>query len=184
MKASVADAAGMDTSPTGATCDIRAPSIFCAVTRGRCPRVRPDRQLPIRCGHNVRRHSPTAPRSRSITEFSGRGEAISLGVRRQESRPVSESGPSFVSIFSHGEFSLEPPRPRLAEAVFLPMVARHLAWAVATQSPLHLDGLPIGRSPTGVSDRVDHRVSVADRPLHLSRYGRLIGAFGGVFGRF
>ena len=31
----------------------------------------------------------------------------------------------------------------------------------------------------GVSKRVDHRLSVADRPLHLSRYGRLIRGPGG-----
>ncbi len=40
MKASVADAAGMDASPTGAACDIRAPICFWAVTRGTCLRVR------------------------------------------------------------------------------------------------------------------------------------------------
>ena len=37
-----------------------------------------------------------------------------------------------------------------------------------------------GRSPTGVSKRVDQRISVADRPLHLSRYGRLISGPGGL----
>jgi hypothetical protein len=39
MKASVADAAKMDASPTGAACDIRAPIYFCVVTRGRCRHV-------------------------------------------------------------------------------------------------------------------------------------------------
>ena len=41
MKASVADAVGMDVSPNGVACDTRAPIYFCAVTRGRCGRVRP-----------------------------------------------------------------------------------------------------------------------------------------------
>ena len=35
------------------------------------------------------------------------------------------------------------------------------------------------RSPTGVSNGIDHRLSVADRPPHLSRYGRLISGPGG-----
>jgi hypothetical protein len=33
--------------------------------------------------------------------------------------------------------------------------------------------------PPGVSKRVDDRLSVADGPLHLSQYGRLISGLGG-----
>jgi hypothetical protein len=45
MKAPVANAAGKDASPSVVACDTRAPIYFCAVTRGRCRRLR----LVIRC---------------------------------------------------------------------------------------------------------------------------------------
>jgi len=52
MKASVADAAGMVVSPTGAACDIRAP-IYFGRSRERVTSRPPVHQLPIRHGHNV-----------------------------------------------------------------------------------------------------------------------------------
>jgi hypothetical protein len=59
MKASLADAAGMDASPTAVACDTDEPIKIWTVTQGRCRRVRTDHQLRIRHGHNVRGRSPT-----------------------------------------------------------------------------------------------------------------------------
>jgi len=54
MKATVADAAGRDTLPSGAACDTDAPIKIRTVTRGTFRRAHPIIGLPIRRGHNVR----------------------------------------------------------------------------------------------------------------------------------
>jgi hypothetical protein len=68
MKTSIADAAGMDASPTGAALDTHAPAKSSAGRERHVPSRPPTHQLPIRHGHIVRRRSPTASASRSLAD--------------------------------------------------------------------------------------------------------------------
>jgi hypothetical protein len=71
MKASVADAAGRDASPSGAAPDTDAPISFETVTQGRCHRVRPIISCPFATATMSDAARRPASRSGLITDFLG-----------------------------------------------------------------------------------------------------------------